>query len=104
MVNTQTGQVVNAIAADAGPKHRVGEASIAVARALLGPAAANPRSGGTNRPIIRYVVFPRSRDGRFPISDPRTPAILERTLTHLNIMTATLFASLDPEHQASLLT
>jgi peptidoglycan hydrolase-like protein with peptidoglycan-binding domain len=104
VVNTQNGKMVHAIAADAGPKHRVGEASIAVARALLGEAQANPRRGGTERPIIRYVVFPGSADGRFPSSDPRETAVLDRTLMHLNTRAATLFAALDPTHQASLMT
>jgi peptidoglycan hydrolase-like protein with peptidoglycan-binding domain len=104
VVNTQNGKMVHAIAADAGPKHRVGEASIAAARALLGEAQANPRSGGTERPIIRYVVFPGSADGRFPSSDPRETAVLDRTLMHLNTRAATLFAALDPAHQASLMT
>ena len=104
VVNTANGKIVHAIAADAGPKHHVGEASIAVARALLGEAAANPRSGGTERAIIRYIVFPGSGDGQFPTSDPRETAILDRTLMHINSKTAALFAALDPAHQASLMT
>ncbi len=104
VVNTATGAMVHAIAADAGPKHHVGEASIAVARALLGEVAANPRSGGTDRPIIRYVVFPGSSDRQFPSSDPRDEALGARTLMHLNSTAATLFAALDPTHQTSLLT
>lgn len=104
VVNTENGRMVHAIAADSGPKHRAGEASIAVARELLGEAASNPRSGGTERPIIRYIIFPGSRDGRFPSSDPREIAVLERTWLHLNITAATLFASLDPARQTSLLT
>jgi peptidoglycan hydrolase-like protein with peptidoglycan-binding domain len=104
VVNTANGKMVHAIAADAGPKHHVGEASIAVARELLGEAASNPRSGGTERAIIRYIVFPGSGDGRFPSSDPREPAILQRTMMHLNTTAATLFAALDPAHQASLMT
>lgn len=104
VVNTETGKIVHAIAADSGPKYKVGEASIAVARALLGDAHANPRSGGTERPIIRYIVFPNSKDHVFPASDPRDPVILERSLMHLNTVAATLFAALDPVHQTSLLT
>lgn len=104
VVNTENGRMVHAIAADAGPKHHVGEASIAVARALLGEPAANPRSGGTGRAIIRYIVFPGSADRRFPSSDPRATAILHRTLMHMNTTAATLFAALDPAHQASLMT
>lgn len=104
VVNTETGKIVHAIAADSGPKNKVGEASIAVARALLGEAHANPRSGGTDRPIIRYIVFPNSKDHVFPAADPRNPAILDRSLMHLNTVAATLFAALDPVHQSSLLT
>lgn len=104
VVNTANGKMIHAIAADAGPKHHVGEASIAVARELLGEAASNPRSGGTERAIIRYIVFPGSGDGRFPSSDPREPTVLERTMMHLNTTAATLFAALDPAHQASLMT
>ncbi|HEY2801627.1 MAG TPA: peptidoglycan-binding protein [Chthoniobacterales bacterium] len=104
VVNTANGKIVHAIAADAGPKHHVGEASIAVACAVLGEAGANPRSGGTERAIIRYIVFPGSRDGQFPASDPRETAILDRTLMHLNSTTASLFAALDPAHQAALMT
>ena len=104
VVNTETRKVVYAIAADAGPKNKIGEASIAVARALLGEAGANPRHGGTERPIIRYIVFPNSKDHIFPASDPREPTILERTLMHINTTAATLFAALDPAHQAALLT
>ncbi len=104
VVNTETGEIVHAVAADSGPKNKVGEASIAVARALLGEKHANPRSGGTDRPIIRYIVFPNSKDRVFPASDPRDPSILQRSLMHINTVAATLFAALDPAHQTSLLT
>lgn len=104
VVNTENGKVVHAIAADSGPKNKIGEASIAVSRTLLGEKLSNPRSGGTDRPIIRYIVFPNSRDQVFPSSDPREPAILERSLMHINTVAATLFAALDPAHQTSLLT
>ena len=104
VVNTETGKIVHAISADSGPKNKIGEASIAVARSLLGDAHANPRSGGTERPIIRYIVFPNSKDHIFPASDPRNPAILQRSLMHINTVAATLFAALDPAHQTSLLT
>lgn len=103
VVNTSNGKFVHAIAADAGPKHHVGEASIAVARALLGPKKASPRSGGTEDKIIRYIVFPGSADRRFPATDPRDTALLDRTLMHLNTTAATLFASLPAGHQESML-
>lgn len=104
VVNTETGKVVHVIAADSGPKNKIGEASIAVARALLGEAASSPRKGGTRRSIIRYVLFPNSKDDIFPASDPRMPAILERTLMHINTQAAMRFASLDPVHQSAFLT
>lgn len=104
VVNTENGKIVHAIAADAGPKHHVGEASIAVARALLGEGLSDPRRGGTERSIIRYIVFPGSGDKHFPSSDPRDRPLLERTLIHMNTTAATLFAALDPAHQGSLMT
>lgn len=104
VVNTETRKTVPAIAADSGAKNKIGEASMAGARALLGEAASNPRSGGTERPIIRYIVFPDSKDHVFPASDPRQPVILERTLRHINMMAAMRFAALDPTHQMALLS
>jgi hypothetical protein len=103
VINTANGKFVHAVAADAGPKHHVGEASIAVAKALLGEKASNPRSGGTEKPVIRYIVFPGSADDRFPSSDPRTVAVLDRTLMHINTSAATLFAALEPGHQSSMM-
>ena len=103
VINTANGKFVHAIAADAGPKHHVGEASIAVAKALLGDKASNPRTGGTEDAVIRYVIFPGSSDARFPSSDPRELAVLDRTIMHINTSAATLFAALGPGHQSSMM-
>lgn len=103
VINTANGKFVHAIAADSGPKHQVGEASIAVAEALLGKKASNPRTGGTKKPVIRYVIFPDSADGRFPSSNPREVAVRDRTIMHINTSAATLFAALEPGHQASMI-
>lgn len=54
--NSVTGEVVDCITADAGPRKKIGEGSIALAR-LLG-LNASPRSGGTTKPIITYELWP----------------------------------------------
>jgi len=43
---------------------KLGEASIAASAALLGPGKGNPKNGGTQKKIIRYIVFPGSGDGK----------------------------------------
>lgn len=53
------GKVAYAIYGDAGPRDKLGEGSIALARALGIPSS--PRGGGTGSGVI-YVVFPRSGD------------------------------------------
>jgi peptidoglycan hydrolase-like protein with peptidoglycan-binding domain len=63
VINLETKLRVRAIVADSGPKAKLGEASIATAAALLGPGKASPKNGGTEKKIIRYVVFPRSGEG-----------------------------------------
>jgi hypothetical protein len=51
-----------AVFADAGPSHKLGEGSMALAASLgINP---NPRSGGTHRPEVEYIVFPGSGNGR----------------------------------------
>lgn len=52
------------IVADSGPKAKIGEASIAAAAAVLGPGKGSPKNGGTEKKIIRYIVFPGSGDGK----------------------------------------
>jgi hypothetical protein len=41
---------------DVGPHSKIGEISIAVARAVGIPAS--PRSGGEDRKIVEYEIFP----------------------------------------------
>ena len=50
-----------AVFADVGPKAKLGEGSMALANAL--GIDNNPRTGGTHRPQVEYIVFPRSGDG-----------------------------------------
>jgi hypothetical protein len=51
-----------AVFADAGPSHKLGEGSMALAASLgINP---NPRNGGTHRPEVEYIVFPGSGNGR----------------------------------------
>lgn len=64
LINLKTKAQVAAIVADAGPKTKLGEASIAASAALLGPGKGNPKNGGTEDKIIRYIVFPGSGDGK----------------------------------------
>jgi hypothetical protein len=64
LINLETKAQVAAIVADAGPAKKLGEASIAASAALLGPGKGNPKNGGTQKKIIRYIVFPGSGDGK----------------------------------------
>ena len=89
VINLKNGKMISAIAADSGPKHKVGEASIAVAKALLGNKAASPRTGGTGEGI-RYVVFPNSRNSVFPAWNDS--ATLVATLAGMEAITAPLAA------------
>ena len=66
-----------AIYADVGPSRKIGEASIAAARELGIPW--NPRTGGTEAKVIRYIVFAGSGDRR------------PRTLYEINAEGARLF-------------
>jgi len=55
----KSGMAVGAFFADVGPAYKLGEASIAVAKALNVPAS--PKDGGVDSPTrIAYVVFPTS--------------------------------------------
>ncbi len=51
-----------AICADIGPHKKIGEASIAAAKALGIPPS--PRTGGTEAKVILYIVFAGSGDGK----------------------------------------
>ena len=53
---TWKGRSVECVVADKGPRDRVGELSIAAARALGLPPS--PRSGGTEKPEVLYEVWP----------------------------------------------
>lgn len=54
--NLRTGKVVAGVVADVGPKPKVGEVSIEMARSLGIPES--PRHGGVDDPIIRYELWP----------------------------------------------
>lgn len=58
VINRKNGKSSPAIFADVGPRGRIGEGSVALARAL--GLDANPRRGGTGVPSIAYLVFPGS--------------------------------------------
>jgi glycosyl hydrolase group 75 (putative chitosanase) len=59
--NRRNGRVSHAIFADGGPRGKIGEGSIALAKALKIPAS--PKHGGTNKDVV-YVVFAGSGNGR----------------------------------------
>jgi len=67
-----------AICADIGPARKIGEASIAAARALAIPE--NPRIGGIEAEIVQYIIFVGSGNGR------------PRSLAEINEAGAKLFA------------
>jgi hypothetical protein len=67
--NRRNGKVSHAIYADGGPRGKIGEGSIALAKALGIPSS--PKTGGTDSDIV-YVVFAGSGNGR-----PRTPQTIE---------------------------
>ena len=80
VTNRKNGRFAFAIFADVGPRGKIGEGSIALARALgLDP---NPRVGGTAAPTISYLVFPKSGLG---------PGRL-RTLHEINTSASHVFA------------
>lgn len=54
-------QVRFAVFADVGPSRKLGEGSMALARSL--GMSSSPISGGTQRPEVEYLVFPRSGNG-----------------------------------------
>jgi hypothetical protein len=70
-MNDRTHQFAEAVAADVGPRNKVGEVSIELARRIGVPSS--PRTGGTSAPIIRYHIFP----GVAAVVDGRT-FILQR--------------------------
>jgi Fungal chitosanase of glycosyl hydrolase group 75 len=62
VINQKNGRSSFAIFADVGPRRRIGEGSIALARAL--GLDHDPRRSGTSDPSIAYLVFPRSGLGQ----------------------------------------
>lgn len=58
VTNQKNGRSSFAIFADVGPRGKIGEGSVALARAL--GLNDDPRHGGTGNPDIAYLVFPRS--------------------------------------------
>lgn len=61
-VAINNGTAVPAILADTGPKGLIGEGSIRLARSL--GIDHNPRTGGTTKRAVIYVVFPKSGAGQ----------------------------------------
>jgi hypothetical protein len=70
VINTANGRGCAALYADVGPKDKIGEGSVALARALGVPA--DPRSGGVDGGIV-YVVFPGSGTG-----EPQPPGTIRK--------------------------
>jgi hypothetical protein len=67
VINGRNGHRSAAIYADVGPRAKIGEGSIALARAL--GLNDNARHGGTDSHSIIYIVFPHSGHGRpLPLS------------------------------------
>jgi len=56
VTHTRTGRSVDAVVADIGPLRRIGELSIAAARAIGIPSS--PRTGGESARIVRYEFWP----------------------------------------------
>jgi len=70
VMNLKTGKIAYAIAADEGPKNKIGEGSVALARALRVPSSA--KHGGVGDGIA-YIFFPGSGNGR-----PRSQGEIDR--------------------------
>lgn len=98
VVNTSNGRSTPAIVGDAGPRRKIGEASMAVAEALGIPKS--PRNGGTDNKRVRYIVFPGSKDGRFP--GTADAAATAASLAAIKAASDAAFAKLSPAQQARL--
>lgn len=59
--NQKNGKIANAIYADVGPSSKIGEGSIALAKALEIPSS--PKTGGVVNDVI-YIAFPGSGNGK----------------------------------------
>jgi hypothetical protein len=66
VINKKNGKSSYAIFADVGPKTKIGEGSIALAKNL--EINKNPKTGGPTADVI-YVVFPSSGDGKLKSLD-----------------------------------
>lgn len=66
--NLKTGVRAVGMVGDIGPRNKIGEVSIEMARQLGIPSS--PRNGGTDEPIIEYTLFP---DHRFAMNGVRFP-------------------------------
>jgi hypothetical protein len=86
VVNTANGKRAYAIYADVGPNGKIGEGSIALAKAL--GIDAKPRSGGATRGIV-YLIFPKSGLGQGKL----------RTLSEINASGSRLFKRWGAEKQ-----
>ena len=69
---TFRGKSVDCVVADRGPANRIGELSIAAARALGLPSS--PRNGGTEQPEVLYELWPGMPAPGFVLQ----PALSER--------------------------
>lgn len=56
VVNTHTGHATDAVVGDIGPRSKIGEISIATAKAI--DVDASPTTGGEERHIIAYTIWP----------------------------------------------
>lgn len=56
VTNLDNGKSVKAIVGDLGPLYKIGEISIAAARAI--GIDGDPRKGGTDKPILKYQIWP----------------------------------------------
>ena len=61
VINAHNGRRCPAIYADVGPRAKIGEGSIALAKAI--GLSDNARHGGTSSHSILYIIFPRSGHG-----------------------------------------
>lgn len=56
VTNTRNDQSVDCVVADKGPRNKIGELSIAAARAIGIPSS--PRNGGIEKPVLLYELWP----------------------------------------------
>lgn len=56
VVHTLTGATCEAVVADIGPRRKIGELSCECARRI--GLDGNPNHGGTDKPVVRYTIWP----------------------------------------------